>query len=261
MINRHAHFDVILTKFDHFHAQSFGQCSFHKLVNITDINIFVVDHFRNLTTKKTIYLIRHGQTDYNLQGIIQGRGIDSDLNETGRSQAEAFYQHYKHIEFDRVYTSQLKRTKQSVAGFTEMGIETVEHRGLDEINWGIYEGQKATNEHRVMFQSITQKWREGDVHFAPDGGESPFDLQKRQREALEHLRQADDEQTILICMHGRALRSFLCLMLDHPLHLMDDFPHTNLCLYRLAMKSDFQINLLEKNSTLHLNDRIRSNFP
>lgn len=70
-----------------------------------------------MSAKKTIYIIRHGETDYNKQGIIQGGGIDSSLNELGRRQAQQFYQAYHHIQFDRIYTSELKRTHQSVAPF------------------------------------------------------------------------------------------------------------------------------------------------
>ena len=40
---------------------------------------------------KEIYIIRHGETELNRLGIVQGRGVDSDLNDTGRAQAEAFY--------------------------------------------------------------------------------------------------------------------------------------------------------------------------
>lgn len=40
--------------------------------------------------KKTFYFIRHGQTDLNLKGIVQGRGVNSPLNETGLAQAQAF---------------------------------------------------------------------------------------------------------------------------------------------------------------------------
>lgn len=214
-----------------------------------------------MTTKKTIYLIRHGQTDYNLRGIIQGRGIDSDLNETGRLQARAFFEHYQHVPFDRVYTSNLKRTKQSVEQFTGSGIDTRSHFGLDEINWGIHEGQKATEEHQAIFHNIVTRWRNGELDFAPEGGESPLELQNRQKEALKHLVQAENEDNILVCMHGRAMRSFLCLMLRYPLERMDDFPHTNLCLYRLALRVDETIEMLEKNNTAHLSDMIRSNFP
>ncbi|NDE62419.1 MAG: histidine phosphatase family protein, partial [Cyclobacteriaceae bacterium] len=41
--------------------------------------------------RKKIYLVRHGQTDYNLQGVVQGSGIDAPINATGRAQAEAFF--------------------------------------------------------------------------------------------------------------------------------------------------------------------------
>ena len=60
-----------------------------------------------MTAKKTIYIIRHGETDYNKQGVIQGRGIDSSLNEMGQQQALQFYRAYHHIGFDIIYTSEL----------------------------------------------------------------------------------------------------------------------------------------------------------
>jgi phosphoserine phosphatase len=214
-----------------------------------------------LTTKKTIYLIRHGQTEYNLQGIIQGRGIDSDLNERGRLQASAFFERYKHILFDTIYTSTLKRTQQSVQSFIDLGIPTKPHSGLDEINWGIHEGHKATAEHRAIFEGITSRWRAGDLDYAPDQGESPLVLQERQKLALQFISQSVTEKNILVCMHGRALRSFLCLMLNHPLELMDEFPHTNLCLYKLILKADRSFDLLEKNNTDHLHINIQSSFP
>lgn len=196
-----------------------------------------------------------------MQGIIQGRGIDSDLNETGRAQSRAFFDSYKHIPFDKAYTSTLKRTKQSIEDFTKMGVVTEEHEGLDEINWGIFEGQKATEEHRKFFQQITSNWRSGDLHYAPENGESPAALQIRQKTALDYILSREDEENVLICMHGRAMRSFLCLMLNHPLSHMDDYPHTNLCLYVLNYSRENGLSLLEKNNLQHLNAEIRSNFP
>ena len=62
-----------------------------------------------------LYLIRHGETDYNRQGIVQGGGVDSSLNDLGRRQAEAFFEHYKHLRFDAVYVSALKRTHETLA--------------------------------------------------------------------------------------------------------------------------------------------------
>ncbi len=44
---------------------------------------------------KTLYIVRHGETELNKHGIVQGRGINSDLNDTGRAQAAALFEHYK----------------------------------------------------------------------------------------------------------------------------------------------------------------------
>ena len=52
--------------------------------------------------KKRLFLVRHGQTDFNLKGIIQGGGVDSSINEKGREQAQAFFEKYKNEDF--IYT-------------------------------------------------------------------------------------------------------------------------------------------------------------
>ncbi|MDO8991677.1 MAG: histidine phosphatase family protein, partial [Daejeonella sp.] len=96
--------------------------------------------------KKTIYIIRHGETDLNKLGIVQGRGMDSSLNEKGLEQAEAFYQAYKQIPFDKIYTSSLKRTHQTVQKFIDSKIPWVQYPGLDELGWGIHEGKESTEE-------------------------------------------------------------------------------------------------------------------
>ncbi|WP_262507264.1 histidine phosphatase family protein [Sphingobacterium populi] len=109
--------------------------------------------------KKTFYFIRHGQTDLNLQGIVQGRGVNSPLNDTGRKQAEAFYQAYKHVPFDKVYTSTLLRTHETVAAFVASGIPTEQLEGLDEISWGIYEGREQDESIMAGFKALVEQWR------------------------------------------------------------------------------------------------------
>ncbi len=63
---------------------------------------------RKLSSKK-IYIVRHGQTNFNLQGIVQGSGVDSSLNAMGRAQAAAFFKAYQSVAFDKIYTSTLKK--------------------------------------------------------------------------------------------------------------------------------------------------------
>ena len=104
--------------------------------------------------KKTIYLIRHGETDYNRRGIVQGSGIDADLNDIGEAQALAFFESYQHVPFDKIYTSKLKRTTQSVQDFIALGIPVESHGGLNEISWGINEGQIPNSDNRESIRQL-----------------------------------------------------------------------------------------------------------
>lgn len=204
-----------------------------------------------MTTKKTIYLIRHGQTDYNKQGIIQGSGINSDLNDHGRNQAQLFFDAYHHVPFDRIYASELKRTQQTVEPFVKMGKSLSIHPGLNEINWGIMEGLKASPEQSKQYERIIKDWKAGLLDRTIGGGESPNQMFKRQREALEEIRSVEEDKIVLVAMHGRAMRSFLCLLTGSPLKDMDRYKHSNVCLYILQeIESGFKI--VVENSTSHL---------
>ena len=182
---------------------------------------------------KKVYIIRHGQTDYNLQGIVQGSGVNSSLNELGRQQAEAFFQKYKDIPFDKVYTSTLKRSMESVRGFLELGIPHEQHEGLNEINWGTREGTRITPEEDEYYHRLLQTWCDGGTDVCIEGGESPDLVAARQKPFIELLLSRPEEETVLICMHGRAMRILLSQLLHYPLRCMDQFQHLNLCLYQL----------------------------
>ena len=203
-----------------------------------------------MSAKKTIYIIRHGETDYNKQGIIQGGGIDSSLNELGRRQAQQFYQAYHHIQFDRIYTSELKRTHQSVAPFLNAGHHHYILPELNEINWGVFEGLKGNAASKEVYKAMINDWSSGLLDRSVEGGESPNSVFKRQKIGLQKILSTDD-QTILICMHGRALRIFLCLLTDTPLREMDQFHHQNLTLYQLEYDGQ-KFKIINANCSKHL---------
>jgi broad specificity phosphatase PhoE len=185
-----------------------------------------------LITKK-VYLIRHGQTDFNLRNIVQGSGVDTDLNDLGRRQAQAFFLAYRHISFDKVYTSALKRSQQSVQAFIDLGIAHEALAGLNEISWGTKEGHRVTPQEDEYYHYMLSQWQKGETSLRIEGGESPEDVVVRMKPAVDHIMKQQHEQTILICMHGRAIRILLCYLLNYPLRSMDMFEHQNLCLYAL----------------------------
>jgi len=201
--------------------------------------------------EKLLYIIRHGETEFNRLNIVQGSGVDTSLNEIGIAQANKFYSFYKDIPFDKIYTSALIRTQQSVQPFIDLGISHKKLSELNEICWGDLEGKSQTDEQKILFWNVVKKWKEGVLTEKIPNGESPIEMQQRQITALQHMMQASSEKTILICMHGRAIKSFLCLLLNIPLTNMEDFLHTNLGLYLLKYNGD-SFELLKRNDTKHL---------
>lgn len=200
--------------------------------------------------QKEIYLIRHGETDFNQMGIVQGKGVNSNINAIGRAQAQLFFDAYKHVPFDKIYFSTLMRTAQTVAPFLDLDIPAVAHEGLDEISWGIHEGKQDQDSFKEFYR-VLHEWKQGNVSLAIENGESPLQVQERQLVFLEALKQGP-EQKVLICSHGRAIRILLCTMLNEPLHKMDTFPHQNVCLYKLLFDGErFTLDLMNDTTHLH----------
>jgi probable phosphoglycerate mutase len=199
-------------------------------------------------------LIRHGETEFNRRGVVQGSGIDSDLNELGFLQARAFFDTYQDIEFDKIYTSKLRRTVQSVQEFINVGIPYEQFEGLNEISWGEKEGKIPNYLEDENYLEIIVNWGKGKTDIpAAKGGETPEQVVVRQKTAFEEIIARSNERMILVAMHGRAIRILLTHLLDLPLSEMDTFNHSNLCLYRLIYDYQTQRFSLDlANNTEHL---------
>lgn len=201
---------------------------------------------------KTLYIVRHGQTDLNKQGIVQGRGMDTNLNAEGLLQADLFFRSYQQVPFDKIYISELRRTQQSIQQFIDKGIPYQKLSGLDELAWGIHEGHESTPETKADFLRIMRDWTSGELDSKFEGGESPNEVQARQKEALKVIMSHPEEKEVLICMHGRAMRLFLCLLTDQPLTQMETFPHQNLVLYKVTYDGA-KFEIVDFNNSIHLN--------
>lgn len=200
---------------------------------------------------KIIYLTRHGETEYNRLGIVQGSSVDADLNENGKAQAQAFFEKYKNETFDKIYTSKLKRTTQSVQGFIQLGIPHESYSGLNEISWGEQDGKASNKEMKEYFKYMTNEWASGNLDLRIGTGESPNEVMQRQLPVMMEILSRHDEHKILICMHGRAMRILLCHLQGLSLKHMDTFEHANMCLYELEYL-DGRIRILRANDVDHL---------
>lgn len=184
---------------------------------------------------KKIYLIRHGQTGHNHRGIVQGRNIMSKLSKKGYRQAAAFFDAYKNVPFQKIYTSTLQRTLQTVQPFLDLGLPHEALPGLDEICWGESEGLFASGANNKKYKDIINTWKSGQLESRLKGGENPLDVQKRQIEALNYIVD-QPENLVLVCTHGRALKILLAWITGKSMKEMDIFDHDNLSLYILHYK-------------------------
>lgn len=199
---------------------------------------------------KEIYIIRHGETELNRLGIVQGSGVNAGLNEIGRQQARAFFERYHEVPFEAVLTSALRRTHETVAPFVEQGLPWEQFPEINEIGWGSHEGKHSTPEMREEYRQVVESWQRGDFSARMDDGESAAEMAERIGRFVEKLR-ARPEEKLLVCGHGRAMRCMMCLLSERPLTQMDSFKHHNTGLYKVHYL-DETFHLLLKNDTTHL---------
>ncbi len=149
-------------------------------------------------TIKTICMIRHGETDWNAAGRIQGLE-DTDLNQRGREQARKTGLYLQQWPWDAIVTSPLKRAKDTaniIARLNALGsVQAMDH--FLERAYGACSGMTR---------------QERNFHF-PDGvipGQEPLvALQQRTLQGLEVLRQMPDKHNILLIAHGGVINAIL----------------------------------------------------
>ncbi len=171
----------------------------------------------------------------------------------GQAQAQAFFQAYQHVPFSKIYISGLKRTHQTAQPFIDLGIPYEKLTGLNEICWGVMEGKIPGNLDNEYYRDMIEAWSAGNTAQTTDQGESPDEVAARQKVALDVILSHPEEETILVAMHGRAMRILLCWLTNRPLSDMDQFEHSNLCLYKISYQYESSRFTIEQaNNTAHL---------
>lgn len=180
--------------------------------------------------KTTLLLVRHGETEYNRREIVQGRRIDSVLNETGQQQAEHLARRLADIRFDAIYASPLRRAVQTASAVAQRHPDVPLHTlaDLEEMSWGIYEGREATEEVRTALDRHFEAWKQGQFGVPIQEGESILQVQMRALRALDHILATHEGETVLIVTHGRWLRVLLASILPgYELRRMHEIKHAN----------------------------------
>ncbi len=194
-----------------------------------------------------LYVMRHAQTEYNKKGIIQGSEVDSDINEYGDSQSSLFFEYYKSIPFDMVYVSNLKRTYQTVRRFIESGVPCKKLNEFNEISWGVNQGKC---DDLKEYAELIKTWLSGDLDNKFKNGESPNEMSERLEKGFNYVLKGG-HKTVLLCIHGRALRILLSKIIDGDLTKMDKYVHSNTGVYIIDYKKG-EFKVVSENLRNHL---------
>ena len=164
-----------------------------------------------------LFLIRHGQTNWNMEGRYQGN-CDIELNSTGIKQAELASKYLSRVKFSKIYSSPLKRTMKTaniINGRTEVKIEVYDD--LKEVDFGKWEGLKF-NEINKDYHKEYQQWLTDPYNNRPTGGESFKELTLRTTSVIDSIvAENTDESSVAIVTHGGVILSLLVHWLQIPL--------------------------------------------
>jgi broad specificity phosphatase PhoE len=154
----------------------------------------------------TILIARHGETDWNRDGIWQG-WADPPLNETGRSQARELAEQLRDVPFDAVYASDLRRASETAEIVAAPhGVPVVVDAGLREIDIGSWSG--------LTRAEIEARFPNGE---RPDG-ETRDEHAARVLAAVERIARANPERRVLLVTHGGTMRALHGHVSDEPFH-------------------------------------------
>lgn len=159
-----------------------------------------------------LYIVRHGETDWNKERKVQG-AADIPLNEYGIHLAEETAVGLKDIRFDAAYSSPLVRAKKTAEVILEgRNIEIKEDKRIQEISFGSYEGMCISGEHMAPESDKFNKFFVDTENYIPgDGGETVGQLMERTGVFLQELCKNEllADKRILVATHGAAMTAML----------------------------------------------------
>ncbi len=170
--------------------------------------------------RTTLILVRHGETEWNLAGRIQGHS-DSRLTARGAEQGRRAGERLAGLDISTVYASDLGRARETgeiIAAPHGLAVKAV--HGLRERCYGAFEG-KTAEEMRGDDPEVFERWL-GDRHgLAPPGGETQQELSERVMGALGEIAGAHPGGTVAVATHGGPIKSAVFAVLEIPIGSWD----------------------------------------
>ncbi|MFP4354816.1 MAG: histidine phosphatase family protein [Phycisphaerae bacterium] len=157
--------------------------------------------------KTLLTLVRHGETEWNLQGRLQGH-LDSPLTGRGRAQAAALAEALAGRAFDAIYSSDLGRAMQTAEILAGPEAEVVTIPDLRERHLGCFQGHTWDELDQTMPETV-RAFRQADADWPIPAGESAQQRFERNIRAFEKIAQDNPGRQVLVIGHGGSMDSMM----------------------------------------------------
>lgn len=197
-----------------------------------------------------LILVRHGETEFNRQRLILGRGPEP-LNATGQAQALAAAVAVSRNAPFVLYSSPIVRTIQTAEAIaSECSVAFAPMPGLEEIDAGDLEGLTGS-QLQEQYPDVMRGWRNDPASAKMPNGESLGDVQNRTWAVINDIAQRHEDDTVVVVTHNFPIQAILCKALGMPLN---NFRQLRVDLGSITQMDvrDSVFTMLSMNETWHL---------
>ena len=201
----------------------------------------------------TIYIVRHGQTEWNLLGKTQGHG-NSDLTPKGIEQAELLADSMTKYPIDYIYSSDLGRAYQTaeIIG-NKLSIEVEKTEALREMNFGTWEG-RIIKDIIEEDPELYKMWR-NEPHLAKiPQGETLSQIKERTDAFIKEINEKYDGKHIVLVTHSLCARIMLLSFLDSDVKNIYRINQANTALNIIELRDYGPVVMKMKDTTNIIND-------
>lgn len=208
---------------------------------------------------KRIYLIRHGQTDWNVEGRWQGT-LDVPLSEVGYKQAAALATHLQDRQINSIYSSDLMRAWKTAEPLAKIkGLAIRKDARLRELNLGVFQG--LTHDEIRMKYPEEAKGMEADyMDYVVPQGESRRAMQARAYEIWQEIVANEPNEPIAVFSHGGTIRLLLMKLFPDESERLTKVRITNTCVTTIDVEGD-TLHLVDLANASHLESVVLTDSP
>lgn len=161
----------------------------------------------------SLYLLRHGQTEYSRDNAFCGAGINPDLTSMGQDMARQFAEAYKATTWQAIYCSPLKRAMQTAKPICDaINLAPELRENLKEIHYGKWEGESVETVSQA-YHDDHLRWTADPAWNSPTDGETAVAIATRALQVVEEIKENHHTGNVLVVSHKATIRIIISSLL------------------------------------------------